>query len=317
MTFGNLLEDTKFPKMTFAKPYRLRRYKTLKNDRRVIESYFLILPITILACITTYPLVYAVIASFRNLVFGKYLFVGLANYWRLIVRGRFVHSLYITIVFTSTAVVVEVTLGMLIALLYSERLPGVSVLRVLLILPMVATPIVVAMIFRHFIYPPDTGILNYFLDLIRLPMLKLKWHCDTRTALLSLILVAVWEKTSFPFLVFLAGIKSLPKEPYEAASIDGASSLQKFFHITLPMLRRIIMVVIVFRTIASINKFDIFYGLTEGGPGLATENLSVFIYLEMFKYNRMGTSSAASIVAMFMTFCFVFIIYKAILGKES
>ena len=283
----------------------------------MIESYFLIAPIIILACITIYPLVYAVVMSFRNLVFGKYLFVGLANYWRLFASGRFVHSLYITITFTSIAVTIEVILGMLIALLYSGKLPGVSVLRVLLILPMITTPIVAAMIFRQFIYPPDLGVLNYFLDLLRLPMLKLKWHCDIRTALLSLILVDVWQMTPFPFLVFLAGLKTLPKEPYEAASIDGASPQQKFFYVTLPLLRRVIMVVIVFRIIGSIKTFDIFYGITEGGPGLATENLSVYIYLQIFKYNRIGTASAASIVAMFMTFFVVFIIYKTILGKES
>ena len=118
----------------------------------MIESYFLIAPIIILACITIYPLVYAVVMSFRSLVFGKYLFVGMANYGRLIASGRFVHSLYITITFTSIAVTIEVILGMLIALLYSGKLPGVSVLRVLLILPMVTTPIVAAMIFRQFIY---------------------------------------------------------------------------------------------------------------------------------------------------------------------
>jgi len=257
------------------------------------------------------------VISSRTLVFGKYVFVGLDNYWRLITGGRFVHSLYVTILFTSIAVTIEVSLGMLIALLYSGKLPGVSILRVLLILPMVTTPIVSAMIFRHFIYPPDLGVLNYFLDLIGLSMLKTKWHCGITTALPSLILVDVWQMTPFPFLVFLAALKMLPKEPYEAASIDGASSPQRFFHITLPLLRRIITVVIVFRLIGSLKAFDIFYGITEGGPGLATENLSVYIYLQMFKYNRIGIASAASIVAMFMTFLFVLIIHKIILGKES
>ena len=292
----------------------MRRSKTLEKDRRVIEIYFLIPPIIILACITIYPFIYAVVMSFKNLIFGKYVFVGLANYRHLIVGGRFAHSLYITMVFTSIAVVVEVILGMLIALLYSEELPGISILRMLLILPMVTTPIVVAMVFRQFIYPPDFGLLNYFFDLIRLPMLKLKWHCSIRTALISLVLVDVWQMTPFPFLVFLAGLKTLPKEPYEAASIDGASPRRKFFYITLPLLRRVIMVVIVFRIIGCFKAFDIFYGITGGGPGLATENLSVYIYLQTFKYNRIGMASTASIVTMFITFFLIFVIYKGILG---
>jgi len=293
--------------------------KTLRGHQWVIiEIYFLIPAIITLAGITMYPVAYGVIMSFRDLVSGKFIFVGLANYGRLIAGGRFAHSLYITMVFTIVAVLVETILGMLIALLYSDdKISGIFVLRVLLVLPMIVIPIVVAMVFRHLIYEPKMGVLNYFFDLIRLPMLKSKWSCDTKTALLSLILIDIWERTPFPFLVFLAGIKSLPKEPHEAALIDGASPWQTFFYVTLPLLRHIIMVVIIFRVIGCIKAFDIFYGVTGGGPGLATENVSMYIYYQMFKYNRVGTASAATVITMLITFCFVFIIYKAILGKES
>lgn len=295
-----------------------RQNKTLRKHQWVIEIYFLIPAIITLAGITMYPVAYGVIMSFRDLISGKFTFVGLANYGRLIAGGRFAHSLYITMVFTIVAVIVETILGMLIALLYSDdKISGIFVLRVLLVLPMIVIPIVVAMVFRHLIYEPKMGVLNYFFDLIRLPMLKSKWSCDIKTALFSLILIDIWERTPFPFLVFLAGIKSLPKEPHEAALIDGASPWQTFFYVTLPLLRHIIMVVIVFRVIGCIKAFDIFYGVTAGGPGVATENVSMYIYYQMFKYNRVGTASASTVITMLITFCFVFIIYKAILGKES
>lgn len=276
---------------------------TLHNARfyqaeRRFALLFLLPCIILLLFIVIFPLVYNVYMSLFNInLLGqvKEKFVGLINYADILRDSIFYQSLLRTILYSVPALVVETFLGLLIALLLNMDYPGRGFIQTLLMLPFVATPIAVSYVWR-IMYNPDLGLIDYFLRLFKIPIWKGIYSGDT--AMASLIVVDIWQWTPFLALIFLAALLSMPRDPIEAADIDGASRLQKLIYVTIPLIKDIMFIGIALRLIDLYKTFDIIYTLTGGGPGRKTETLNIHIYDRIFTDYEVGYASALTVVAI-------------------
>jgi len=248
-----------------------------------------------------FPTVYNIQMSLFNWYVAKPpQFVGLNNYLDIFLRdGRFWAAVWHTVYLTGLCIPVELVLGTAIALLFNQRLPGNSLLRLLFVLPMVATPVAIALIWT-IILTPSGGVLNSLLEQAGLPTFLWATHPDT--VIPSLALVDIWQWTPMVTLIVLAALESLPDEPFEAALIDGASVVQVFFRITLPFLAPALAVAAMFRTMDTLKTFDVIYVITQGGPGTSSETLNVYVYLKGFNFLHLGYASALSMILLGLVF---------------
>jgi multiple sugar transport system permease protein len=219
--------------------------------------------------------------------------VGLSNYQALLRDDRFLASLEHTALFIVLGLVVQIPLGLAISLLFHAEFPGRSLLRTLLLLPMVATPVAMALVWVMML-DPGMGVMNYLLSLLGVE--RVAWLSDPTVVLPALVLVDTWQWTPLVALICLAGLASLPTEPFEAALLDGASAWRRFWDLTLPMLRPTLMVAFLFRFIDLLKVIDIIYVMTRGGPGFASETINVYNFLIGLFYFRVGYGSAIAVV---------------------
>jgi len=226
---------------------------------------------------------------------GEAHFVGLKNFEVLFGEPRFYNALKLTVYFTVLAVAVETVLGVGIALLLNREFRGKDTLKTILLLPMVATPVAIGLAWTLF-YEPTVGLANYTMKLLGLPASK--WLADQATVIPSLALVDIWEWTPMIALIVMAGLASLPSEPFEAARVDGATPLQIFRHVTLPLLAPTILVAVVLRSIDAFKTFDIIYTMTGGGPGFGSETMNIYAYTLGFQYFRFGAASSALVALL-------------------
>lgn len=220
-------------------------------------------------------------------------FVGLDNYLRLAGDARFADAVWQTLLYTVLAVVLPLVLGTLAALAFNERFKLRGLLRGIVILPMMATPVAIALVWTM-MFHPQLGVLNYLLSVVGLP--PQLWIFDTATVIPSLVLVETWQWTPLVMLIVLGGLATLPTEPFESAEIDGASGVQKFFYLTLPMIAPFLMVAVIIRSIDALKSFDIIYAMTQGGPGTASETINIYLYSQAFSYYDIGYGSAIAAV---------------------
>ncbi len=228
-------------------------------------------------------------------------FVGAENYMNALTSNRFYESLYNTIVFVIGAVTIELVLGLLIALLLSTGFKGSHFVRTLFLSPLMIAPLVGGLIWK-FMLNDQFGILNallYRAGLIDTPQ-DILWLSDSKYSLLAVMIADVWLTTPFMMLVLLAGIQGIPASLYEAAHIDGADRSRRFWHITLPSLRPVIVVAVLIRMIDAARSFDIIWVLTQGGPNFSSSVLSTMIYNTMARYNQVGYSSALAVLFMIL-----------------
>jgi multiple sugar transport system permease protein len=255
--------------------------------------------VLLVAVIIVYPIAYTVWMSLQEWSASSLTpprFVGASNYGKILFGDvRFRDAVARTIYFTVLAVAAETVLGVAMALLFNREFWGRGLLRTLAILPMVATPTAIALVFVM-MYHPTLGVANYLLSLTGLP--PFRWTYSSQTALYALALVDVWQWTPLIMLIALAGLASLPREPYEAAHLDGASPLRAFWHITLPLLRPALVVAILFRAIDALKTFDIIFVMTQGGPANATETINILLFSQAFSYFNMGYAASMA-VALF------------------
>ncbi len=255
--------------------------------------------VLLVAVIIVYPIAYTVWMSLQEWFASSLTpprFVGASNYGKILFGDvRFRDAVARTIYFTVLAVAAETVLGVAMALLFNREFWGRGLLRTLAILPMVATPTAIALVFVM-MYHPTLGVANYLLSLTGLP--PFRWTYSSQTALYALALVDVWQWTPLIMLIALAGLASLPREPYEAAHLDGASPLRAFWHITLPLLRPTLVVAILFRAIDALKTFDIIFVMTQGGPANATETINILLFNQAFSYFNMGYAASMA-VALF------------------
>lgn len=216
-------------------------------------------------------------------------YVGVGNFVRALHDHRFWSGLKNTFYFTAVAVPVEMVLGLGVAVLFNRDFRGKGLARTVILLPMVATPVAIALIWA-LMFNPSLGVLNYFLESLGLP--RSLWVASARLAIPSLTLVDVWEWTPMVALILLAALQGVPAELYEAALIDGAGPLQAFRYITLPSIRSAAVIALILRSIDALKTFDIIYVVTQGGPGIASETLNVFAFKTGFEFFRAGYAAS-------------------------
>lgn len=267
-------------------------------DRHVV-GVFVTPAVAFVVLMMAFPVAYTVYLAFHDWFGGAAVgprFVGLENFERLINDGRFWASLGRTFLFTAVAITGQTVLGVAIAVFLHREFVARGFVRSLMLMPMIATPVAIALIFR-LMFQPQLGILNDILNSVGLP--GLAWVSSGRSALWALAAVDIWEWTPLIALITLAGLSALPEDPLEAASVDGASPWQRFWYVTLPMVRPVVIVAVVFRLIEALKTFDIILVITQGGPGFSTETLNLYIYNTSFQYMRLGYSSAM-LIAYFL-----------------
>ena len=253
--------------------------------------------VAVLLLLMVFPLVYTAYLSLHEWYASSVLgprFVGLQNYVQLFARDeRFWPAFLTTLIFTVGSVVLTVVLGLGIAHLLIRIFPGRGLARTLVLLPMIATPVAMALVWMTMM-SPTIGVLNWLLSCVGLP--PSAWVSSPRSVIAALLLVETWMWTPMTTLICLAGLAALPGEPFESARVDGASARQVFWHVTLPLLRATLVVAALFRTIDALKVFDIVYVMTEGGPGFASETLNLYVFQTSFKYLNLGYASALIVV---------------------
>lgn len=275
--------------------------------------YLLLAPtVAVLLALSIYPLFYAVKTSFQT---GEGARVSLDNFTRLFSDGFFFSAMAHTFVFAAIALTLEFLIGLSLALLLDSRLRGRNVFRALLLVPMMLPPVVVGVVWRLMLNS-DFGAINGTLKGFGIDTTSLTWTASPKLAFLSIIVVDVWQWTPFMFLILLAGLQAIPSEPYEAALIDGSSAWQTFKNITLPLLKPAILIALLLRTMDLLRVFDSIFILTEGGPGNATETISLYIYRTAFRFGDFGYATAMSFVLLILT-NFISAAYIRFLQKQE
>lgn len=287
------------------------------SDR--MYPYVLIAPaMIVVGFFALYPLGYAVYLSLRfadlTSPVGIGEFLGLQNYHFVLDDGFFWESVRRTLVFSVAAVVIELGLGMAIALLLNGMRLFKGIARSLIILPIAVSPLAVGLIWRY-MYHADFGIFNAIVAAVGLP--EQQWLGDPGLAMASIIAFDVWQWTPFVALIFLAGLQSVPRQVYEAAAIDGASFWQGFRFISYPMLSRAIIFVSLLRLIDAIRLYDSVFALTAGGPGTATEVLTFYIYRTGIRFFRLDTASAMSILFLYATIVISGLALRRIMRQQT
>lgn len=238
-----------------------------------------------------FPVLYTAFLSFTNwnLTSGMPLrLAGMRSYARILAEPRFLAAVGRTFAFTAMAVAAETVLGTAVALVLNREFRGKGLVKFLLLLPLVATPVAIGIVWNLF-FDPTIGLANWALRLMGLP--RSGWVSDAATVIPSLVLVDVWQWTPMIALVVLAGLAGLSSEPYESARVDGATEAQILWRITLPMVSPTILTAMTLRTIDALKTYDIIYAMTGGGPGYASETLNVMAFKYSFEYFRMGQAS--------------------------
>ncbi len=268
--------------------------------------------IVLLTSVTFIPLLYNLYISVYeyNLLLQIKRFIGAENFFAIPKDWHVLNSVKITLGFVGFVVSVELILGLGLALLFDREIRGTYFLKTLVVLPMIITPVAVGLTWR-FIFESNYGILNYFLGLIGAK--RIEWLASTSSALWSCMIVDVWQWTPFMFIILLAGLRSLPREPFEAARVDGADHRHMFIYITLPLLNRTILIAVLFRLIDAIRIYDIIVVLTHGGPALSTDVFSYYVYRIGFKYLDVGYAAALSL--LFLAFGLILILTYIRLSK--
>ena len=287
---------------TFSEPNSGFQRFLARLDRNI--RYFFPLPALIIALgLFIYPLFQLFFLSMSRWILvttDPRTFVWFANFVRAFLHdAHFWKSIWLMLYFAFASVFFQLVIGFLLALLLNREFKGESAVRMLLLFPIIATPVAMSLTWS-IMMNPFMGVLNYLLSLIGLG--PSEWTASTTTVMPALILVEVWHWSPFMMLVLLAGLKNLPKDPFEAAIIDGASKLQIFTKITLPLMQPYIVLVIIFRLIHGFRVFDKIFVLSGGGPNRASETLNLMIYSEAFGSLNYGYASALGVVMLIIIF---------------
>ena len=255
---------------------------------------FVIPALVVVLAVIVFPWVFTIWMSFNEWKVGSpTTFVGFANYLRLPTDPRFVEAVGHTLVYTALSVLLPVVFGTFAAVVFHAKFPFRGVLRAIFIMPMMATPVAIALVWTM-MFHPQLGVLNYLLSLVGIP--PQLWVFHPATVIPSLVLVETWQWTPLVMLIVLGGIAALPTEPYESAQIDGAGMWQMFRYITLPLILPFVVIAAMIRTIDAVKSFDIIFAITQGGPGSASETINVYLYSVAFVYYDLGYGSAIAVV---------------------
>jgi len=253
--------------------------------------------------VVIFPIIYNIYMSINKwkIGLGSPKYIGLQNYIEAFSDPRFWNGLKVMFYFSGLSLSLEIILGLLIAVYFNKEFKGSNFVQTIYIFPFAATPVAIALIWRIMLNP-QIGVLNYFLGLVGLP--GSLWVSDARTVIISLVLVDVWKWTPMITLIVLAGLKSLPRDPYEAAVIDGANAFHIFSYITVPLIRPVLITALTLRSLDNLKEFDIIYTITQGGPGIASETLYLYSYKTAFSFFKAGYGSTLIIIVFLLVLFF-------------
>lgn len=248
-----------------------------------------------LLAVIIFPLIYTVLLSFSGWSVNRpgLVLTGVGNYGRALADPRFWESIGTLYSMVALCCLFEYVLGFGLALLLWKQVRAGRFLRVLFIVPMCVTPVVMAVVWRT-IFHETLGPLNDVLGWFGIP--SVNWLSETTPAFIAVIIIDVWQWTSFIFILMLAGLMQLPSEPYEAAQIDGAGPIRTFIHVTFPLMAPITLGALVIRLIESSKLMDTIYALTSGGPGSSTETTSYMLYIRGLREFQIGYTASMSII---------------------
>jgi len=257
-------------------------------------GWFIVPAAVVVLAVIIFPWIFTLYVSAHDWhLGGARSWVGLDNYIKLFSDSRFGWAMLRTLFYTLLAVIFPMLLGLAAALAFNRKFPLRGLARTIFILPMMATPVAVALVWTM-TFHPQLGVLNWLLAQVGLP--PSMWVYSANTVIPTLVMIEVWHWTPLVMLLILGGLASLPVDPYEAAKIDGANGWQAFRHITLPLLMPFIVVALIIRCIDALKAFDTIYVITQGGPGSASETINIFLYLQAFAFYNVGYASAVVVV---------------------
>jgi multiple sugar transport system permease protein len=269
------------------KPAEINYNEVPRNIR--MRPYYIILPGMIILIGIMIPFITAIILSFTNasyrLPMEQWRLIGLGNWVNMLTNPEFYHAVLVTFGYAIGATGSELLLGMGIAFLLRKDTAYTRILKVVFMFPLMVAPAIAVLIWQLMI-SNSVGIVEKFLNLLGL--FNFPWAASPKTAMFTVVFIDAWVNTPFIMLLVLAGIQSLPKSPFEAAQVDGASAWFTFRTLTLPMLKPFIYIALLFRSMAALQEFGIIFALTKGGPGNTLMNISLTSYLTAFTYQRMG-----------------------------
>jgi multiple sugar transport system permease protein len=267
--------------------------------------------LALLLLTTTVPLVYLGWTSLHKLDLGMpWLsgFAGLGNYSKMGTDPRFWNSLVLTGIYTGSTVFLQVVIGLSLALLVLQIPRGQGLLRVAAILPIVLAPVVVGLFWRTLVLAPDFGLVDLVTRSLGLG--SHNWLGDPQLALISVIAIHTWQWTPFAFLVLLATLATLPPDVYEAARLDRAGAWQRFWHITLPLIRPAVVMVVILRMMTALSAFAAIFAATGGGPGSATEILNLYAYRTSFTELNLGYGASLAMVLLSITLVISYFMFR-------
>ena len=276
-----------------------RRRRRWRRERFL--PYLLLAPALVLLAGMVYPFGLGLYYSFTSYWLqypNRFRFVWLDNYLSLVDEPLFVRALEFTLGFTLVAVVLQVGLGLAVALFLHGRIPGRSVIRALMLLPLMMPPVITALMWKIMMASTNAGILNYLLSFLGVD--PVNWFGSTQGAIVSVLIIDTWGNLPFVTLILLGALQALPTEPYEAARVDGAGPVAILRYVTLPLLSPFIVLAVLFRTMDSLRIFDVIYATTLGGPNDATTNLQIMAYQYSFQWYQMGKGMAQAIVLLLL-----------------
>ena len=285
--------------------------RTLAQQERRFALALFLPALLLLILTTTTPLVYLAWTSVQRIdlsmpwISG---FAGIDNYTKMASDPRFWSSLALTVIYTASTVVLQVAIGLALALLVMRIPRGHAALRVAAILPIVLAPVVVGLFWRTLVLSPDVGLVDVATRALGLG--SHNWLGDPQLALISVIAMHTWQWTPFAFLVILASIASLPPDVFEAARIDRAGAWKRFIYITLPLIRPAIVIVVILRLMTALSAFAAIFAATGGGPGTATEILNLYAYRTSFTELNLGYGAALAMVLLTLTLTISFMLFR-------
>jgi multiple sugar transport system permease protein len=275
---------------------------------------FAIPAFAVIAAVIVFPWLFTLYMSVHDWRVGQSeTFIGLENYANLLNDARFLEAVAHTLYYTALAIVLPTVLGTFSAVVFHQEFPFRGVLRGIFIMPMMATPVAVALVWTM-MFHPQLGVLNYLLTAMGLP--PSTWVYDSNTVIPTLVMVETWQWTPLVMLIVLGGLASLPTDPYEAAILEGASPWQMFRHISLPLVWPFIVVALVIRTIDALKAFDTIFVITGGGPGTSSETINILLYLQAFSFYDLGYASAI-VVVFFVIIMLISLVLLKVRQREA
>ena len=286
------------------------RNALLAGERRF--AIMLVAPaLLVLLLTTTVPIVFLIWNSFQSINLAMPFldgFAGLANYQRMLGDAAFWHSLQLTAIYTGSTVVAQLVIGLGLALLVLQIPRHQWFFRIAAILPLVLAPVVAGLFWRTLMFAPNFGMLDWAVR--SLGFGSINWLGAPTPALISVIILHTWQWTPFAFLVLLASLAALPEDLYAAARLDRASAFRRFVHITLPLIRPAIVIVVIMRTMIALSAFAAIFAATGGGPGTATEILNLYAYRTSFSELNLGYGAALAMVLLALTVAISFAMFR-------